>query len=66
VKRENGEIELTAEEIQWLWQEAHDAPFPDGLGLRFAAEAVLLTFGASKIEELLSGHSRPREFDPSD
>lgn len=68
MKRENGEIELTGEEVAYLWQEIHGCALPDGeLTLRDAAQTCLLTLGASKIEEILMTRERKeRRFDPSD
>lgn len=49
MKRANGEIELTREEIIYLWEKEWGVPMPEDLGLRSAAEAVLLVYGVERM-----------------
>jgi len=57
MKREDGMLELTRDEVIYLWQEAHGVPFPKNLEIGRAAEACLLTLGAGKIERMLDNDS---------
>ena len=54
MKRIGGEIELTREEVQYLWELEWGAPMPEGLGLRSAAEACLLQYGAERMQLTLA------------
>lgn len=50
MKREGGEIELTRDEVIYLWEKEWGAPMPESLSLRSAAEAVLLVYGAERMQ----------------
>jgi hypothetical protein len=43
-------VELTGEEIIYLWEKKYGAKFPDELSLEKAGAAVLLEYGAEAIE----------------
>lgn len=55
MKRENGEIELTRDEVTKLWKRLYgETPEEAGVGLQTAAQAVLMTIGVERIQEALS------------
>ena len=58
MRRSQGEIELTKDEVIYLWEKEWGCPMPDELGLQSAAEAVLLVYGAEMIEREL--HEKER------
>lgn len=48
--RKDGIIELNEDEVIYLWQKKYRAKMPSNLSLKKAAEAVLLEYGAERIE----------------
>ncbi len=53
MERKNGQIELTEDEVSYLWEKIYGES-PEGIvGPQAAAEAVLMVYGAERIEKEL-------------
>lgn len=52
------EIELTGDEVIYLWEKVYEADYPEGLSLQKAAEAVLLTIGAHAMRKEIANRNR--------
>lgn len=54
MRRVDGDIELTREEIEYLWELEWGAPIPEVMTLQSAAEAVLLQYGSERMQICLN------------